>query len=209
MKVDLIQKLKSRLNDPLPGADAHNLMLPRLSSGDRIRFRDNQSPRKGAVLILLYEKEGEFNFPLIQRPVYEGIHSGQMALPGGKADESDPDLYFTALREAKEEIGISPESVEIIGNLSEFFVGASNHLILPVIGYIRSEAIFEPDPYEVEEVIEVPLIDLMDQKKRKEKEIMTTHGYKLYSPYFDMQNKVVWGATAMMLSEFVEVIKEL
>ena len=206
---DLIQKLKDRLKQPLPGADAHKLMMPRLLSGDRIRFSHTPDPRKGAVLILLYRKDGELNLPLIQRPTYDGVHSGQMALPGGKADAGDTDLHYTALREANEEIGILPGSVEIMGHLSEFFVGASNHLVLPVIGFTKEKPTFVPDPIEVEEIIEVPLKELLDQKKRKEKEIMTTHGYKLYSPYFDVRNKVVWGATAMMLSEFIEVIKEL
>lgn len=209
MVQNLIPKLKDRLRQPLPGAEAHKLMMPRLVSGSRIRFPNAADPRRGAVLILLYEDHGVLTLPLIQRPRYEGVHSGQMALPGGKAEESDTDLHFTALRETCEEIGVHPQAVEIMGNLSEFFVGASNHLVLPVIGYAASKPSFTPDPYEVEEIIEVPLAELMDQKKRKEKEIMTTHGYKLYSPYFDVRNKVVWGATAMILSEFVEVIKEL
>lgn len=209
MTSDLIDKLKSRLSHPLPGNEAQNLMMPKLPSGKRVSFNNSSNPRKGAVLLLLYEKGGEFYFPLIQRPVYEGLHSGQIAFPGGKQEEKDTDLYYTALREANEEVGVDVESIDIMGTLSEFFVAASNHLVLPVIGFHKAVPIFTPDSYEVDEVIEAPLSELLDQTKRKEKEIITSQGFKLHSPYFDIQGKVVWGATAMMLSEFVEIIREL
>lgn len=205
--MDFIEKLRDKLSHTLPGTEAHNLMIPRLSSGDRIRFDSPTNPKKGAVLVLLYRRGDGFSFPLIQRPTYDGVHSGQVAFPGGKHEPDDPDLHFTALREAQEEIGITPSQVEILGNLSEFYVGASNHLVLPVVGYYKTTPVFVPDDYEVDEVIEAPLRELMDQERRKEKEIVTHHGYRLQSPYFDIRGKVVWGATAMILSEFAEIIR--
>lgn len=204
-----IEKLKYHLDHPLPGKVAHDLMLPRFPSGNRIQFKNAENPRKGAVLVLLYEQGDSFSFPLIQRPTYDGVHSGQVAFPGGKMEPEDPDLYITAIREAEEEIGIDRQYVEVLGCLSEFFVAASNHLVLPVVGYYHAEPVFTPDQHEVEHVIEAPLKELLDQERRKEKEITTNHGYKLLSPYFDIQDKVVWGATAMMLSEFAEIIRRL
>lgn len=209
MTSELIGKLRSRLAHPLPGKEAHALMMPKLSSGSGVRFKNTREPRKGAVLLLLYEKEGELYFPLIQRPVYEGVHSGQIAFPGGRWEEQDTDLYHTALREANEEVGVDPDLISVLGTLSKFMVSASNHLVLPVVGHCSSEPVFRRDPYEVDEVIEARLEELLDQQKRKETEITTAQGYKLKSPYFELNGKVVWGATAMMLSEFVEIMRTL
>lgn len=206
---DLIARLKQRLENPLPGITAHERMLPRIPGGNRVRFKYEEEPRKGAVLILLYQEADEIRFPLIQRPQYEGVHSGQIALPGGKYEDEDEDLIATAIRETKEEVGADPGTIEVIGQLSEFMVSASNHLVLPVIGYAHSRPEFVPDPYEVDEVIEARLSELMDDNLIRETEIVTSGGYRLQSPYFDIQGKVVWGATAMMLSEFVQVIREL
>lgn len=205
---DLIGKLQTRLKHPLPGIDAHNRMIPK-SVKDRVSFNHKGQPRKGAVLILLYEDAGRIWFPLIQRPLYEGVHSGQIALPGGRYEDSDSDLIETALRETHEEIGVPASEITVIGHLSEFMVSASNHLVLPVIGYAGSKPTFQKDDYEVDEVIEVPLEELLDENRIKEKEIITAHGFRLHSPYYDVQGKVVWGATAMMLSEFVQIINDL
>ncbi len=205
----LINKLRIKLNQPLPGAQAHNLMSPKLSTGNRVNFKFDKAPRKGAVLILLYEKEGEIWFPMIQRPLYDGVHSGQMALPGGRYEEIDGDLKVTAMRETQEEIGVDPGQVGVIGHLSEFMVSASNHLIVPYVGFSKEIPRFIPDEVEVDEIIEAPLSQLLDKSRLKEKEIVTAHGYRLHSPYFDIQDKVVWGATAMMLSEFAAIIEDL
>ncbi|MEQ8580784.1 MAG: CoA pyrophosphatase [Marinoscillum sp.] len=205
----LINRLRIKLNQPLPGALAHNLMIPKLPTGNRVNFKFDKAPRKGAVLILLYEKEGIIRFPMIQRPLYEGVHSGQMALPGGRYEESDGDLEITALRETHEEIGVEPAQVNILGHLSEFMVSASNHLIVPYVGFSNEIPRFIPDQIEVDEIIEAPLAQLLDKGRLKEKEIITAHGYRLHSPYFDIQDKVVWGATAMMLSEFAAIIEDL
>ncbi|MFY0607053.1 MAG: CoA pyrophosphatase [Cyclobacteriaceae bacterium] len=184
-------------------------MAPSSFAGSRPQFKHSKPPRKGAVLIMLYEKNGEIHFPLIQRPLYEGVHSGQMALPGGRYEEEDESLISTALRETHEEVGISPDTIEVIGSLSEFMVTASNHLILPVVGFANQPPTFVANEVEVAEIIEAPLSQLLDERRIKEKEIVTAHGYRLRSPYFDLEDKVVWGATAMMLSEFATILKEL
>lgn len=206
---DFISKLKNRLSSNLPGATAHQKMVPRLTTGHHVRMRASDAPRKGAVLILLYQNEGIWHFPLIQRPTYEGVHSGQMALPGGRMEPDDQNLIATALRETHEEIGVPPSGVHVLGQLSEFLVTASNHLVQPVIGYCPQVPIFVPEPKEVAEVIVAPLKQLLDKRFLKEKEIATHGGFRLQSPYFELGGKVVWGATAMMLSEFVHILEDL
>lgn len=193
----------------LPGKDSHLEMLPKLPQGQPIRIQHDTAPRPGAVLIMIYEEEKELRFPLIQRPQYDGVHSGQMALPGGKKEKEDKDLVETALRETQEEIGIAPEDIEVIGSLSTFFVAASNFQILPVIGYSRTTPKFVADNHEVEEVIVASFDHLIAEEKRRETEIKVSSGLTLHSPYFELGGKTVWGATAMMLSEFRVILKEI
>jgi 8-oxo-dGTP pyrophosphatase MutT (NUDIX family) len=200
--------LKKKLNNPLPGESAHRKMIP-TNRNRPLNFKFNEPPKLGAVLILFYKMNDQWHFPLIQRPDYNGVHSGQIGLPGGKKELSDDDLIVTALRETYEEIGIEQKDVTVIGTLSEFYVGVSNHHILPVIGLFNgSKPIFIPDNYEVAEVIEASLANLLDENAAKTKEIIPTSGISLTSPYYDISNKVVWGATAMILSELVDVIKQ-
>ncbi len=206
---DLINWIETRLKEDLPGPEAHRRMLPTLPEGAPIRISHDNPPREGAVLMLLYEEEGDLKFPLIQRPTYAGVHSGQMALPGGKRESSDSDLYYTALRESEEEIGVYKDEITILGSLSSFFVAASNYQVLPVIGFQDSVPRFDPDDHEVEEVVIANLSDLVNNDNIKRKDIHVSNGVRLDAPYFDLSDRVVWGATAMMLSEFVHIFGEI
>jgi len=206
---ELILSLEVRLTEPLPGTPAHNKMKPLLANGIPIRFPERSDTREGGVLILLYEKNNTIHFPLIRRSEYEGVHSGQIALPGGRYEASDSNLIDTALRETEEEIGIDRSTVSVIGQLSKFYVGASNYNILPVVGYLKEVPEFRPDLFEVAEVIEAKLEVLLNPENVKTKTIRARNAVELTSPYFDIQDQTVWGATAMMLSEFSEILKEL
>ncbi|NQZ78170.1 MAG: CoA pyrophosphatase [Ekhidna sp.] len=205
---ELTRFLEKRLQLPLPGETAHLRMQPKLPSGAPFRISHQDAPRRGGVLILLYENEKEITFPLIQRQSYDGIHSGQVSLPGGRFEEEDGDQVRTALRETNEEIGVDMETVQVIGSLSEFFVAASNYMVQPVIGKINYHPSFVPEVREVEHILSPPLRHLLDQSRRKEKEMVVRNGFKMLCPYFDLEDKVVWGATAMMLSELVEVLRD-
>ncbi|WP_424961522.1 NUDIX hydrolase [Ekhidna sp.] len=205
---ELTSFLEKRVQQPMPGDVAHQRMKPKMANGAPLKLKHATPPRKGGVLILLYEEEGSVRFPLIQRPSYEGIHSGQMALPGGRHEEEDMDLFQTALRESEEEIGVHREKVEIIGSLSEFFVAASNYQVLPVIGKINHKPSFIPEPREVDDIVTPPITHLIDPERLKEKEISVRSGYRLICPYFDLEGRTVWGATAMMLSELVDLLSE-
>lgn len=205
---ELITFLEKKLAGDLPNERAHSIMKPRMPDGSLLKLKNTQPPKKGGVLILLYNVEGEAHFPLIQRPKYEGIHGGQMALPGGRYEESDGDLVRTALRETREEIGVPEKYIKVIGSLSTFFVAASNYMVKPVVGIIDAIPDFIPDPREVEGIITPTINQLIDPTLRKEKELTVRNGYKLLSPYFDLGNRIVWGATAMMLSELVVILNE-
>lgn len=205
----LKDKLTVELHNKLPGEEAHNIMMPIVRSDKRIKPINQSSPTKSAVLILFYQDDQEYiKFPLIQRPIYNGAHSAQVSLPGGKVEKIDNNIEHTALREAEEEIGIDPQSVEVIGKLSDIFIWVSNYIVTPIIAFTNKKPIFVKDDKEVDEIIETDLNDIMDLNKRKEGTILVRGKYKIQTPYFDIADRMVWGATAMMLSELSVVIEK-
>jgi 8-oxo-dGTP pyrophosphatase MutT (NUDIX family) len=206
---EFIDRLKHKLNKSLPGHDAHKLMMP--LEGTNARFDESRmkKARLSSVLILFYKKNNEIYFPLTQRQDYGGTHSGQVSFPGGKWEETDLDLIHTAKREAFEEIGIEDEKIEIIGQLTDLFIPPSNFRVTPVVAFAHEPPTFVIDTYEVKELLEVPLKQLLNSQTVKRKDITFSSGFKLNAPYFDIGGKVVWGATAMMLSELVSIIKSV
>ena len=202
-----ISLLKAALSRELPGQDAQEVMMPTMSDRSRFSLEAKKGARPGGVMILFYLKDNFLHFPLIQRPDYDGVHAKQMSFPGGKKDEEDESLKITALRETKEEIGIDPSKIEIIGSLTELYIIASNFNVLPTIGILRELPDFIADKHEVDEVIEVKLEDLMDDGKQKEKPLTILQGITINAPYFDLNDKVVWGATAMILSELKQILR--
>ena len=195
------------LQAPLPGISAQMEMMPIVPGSDRFdhSMRGNSTP--GGVLILIYPHNGELYVPLMLRPEYGGAHSGQVSFPGGKVENGDIDLVHTALRESNEELGIPDEKVEILGNLTELFIIASNFTVSPVIGYLDFRPDFIIDPREVVEVIETPISLLLNKDTVKEKGFKVRQGFTINAPYFDINNHHVWGATAMILSEFLTIFK--
>jgi 8-oxo-dGTP pyrophosphatase MutT (NUDIX family) len=204
---DLIDYLRHRLGQPLPGEDAQALMIPTTATRKRFSLEARKDAKPGGVILLLYQKNDEWYFPLIQRPDYDGVHAKQMSFPGGKMDESDPDLTFTALREAQEEIGVELGQEDVIGHLSDLFIIASNFNVKPTIAWHRDVPHFIADEHEVDEIVEVKLADLMRDDLVREKPIRISYGITIQAPYFNLNNRVVWGATAMMLSEFKVILQ--
>lgn len=137
-----------------------------------------------------------------------GTHSAQVSLPGGKTEEGE-DVFQAAVRECEEEIGVNKNEIEVIGQLSNFNVIPSNFLVAPVVGYTARVPVFKPDPREVEKVIQADLNELLKEDAIKEKEILAAGKYPLLAPHFVVEDEIVWGATAMMLNEFIMVIKEV
>jgi len=194
--------LRAQLAAPLPGREAHYRMMPRPREGITFRGEPGDDARQGGVLALIYLYEERAHVALILRPTYAGVHSGQVAFPGGGKEPGDADLTATALREAYEETGILPESVEILGTLSPFFVVASNYLVVPTVGWSDRRPDFRADPYEVAQVVEAPLADLLNTAHLRREE-WTLRGYQVDVPFFAVAGQRIWGATAMMLSELL------
>ena len=206
---DLFKKLEMRLKQPLPGINVQKEMSAYAGGKTGIDFNFNGIPKESSVLIVLFESGGDVFFPLIQRPLYTGVHSGQIGLPGGKVEEHDIDRIDTALRETEEEIGVKADDVKVLGKLTELYVQASHYNVMPVVGYLPYQPKYIPDPEEVSRVIDGEVGDLISSEKRKVKELLIRDKYKIMAPYFDIKNEIVWGATAMILSEFSAILKEI
>lgn len=201
----IISFLKKQLQGPLPGQVAQAKMTT------RVKFMPPPvNARLASVLCLLYPKNGNWHFPLIQRVITKNDkHSGQISFPGGKLELSDKTNQAAALREANEEIGINKEDVNILGNLTPLYVPASNFQVFPFIGYLDYMPTFIRQEREVAEVVEVELNQLINPETKKYKTIKFGNEHTIKDvPYFDVNGKTVWGATAMMLSEFVELINQ-
>jgi 8-oxo-dGTP pyrophosphatase MutT (NUDIX family) len=201
-------KLRDRLSLPLPGAEAHDIMRATPVGPISPDFTHKTPARPGAVLILLYEQDGRIKFPLIKRQEYLGAHSGQVSLPGGKAEANETPVQ-TALREGQEEIGIEPGSMNIIGALSDFFVIPSNFLVKPIIVTSPTIPEFNPDPREVSKILIGDLKDLMREDAIRSTEILAAGKFRMQAPHFDIEGEVVWGATAMILNELCHVLREV
>jgi 8-oxo-dGTP pyrophosphatase MutT (NUDIX family) len=203
----MIERLRRSLAGALPGREAQY----RMAHYSRMGFKDmrlDELPehhRRSAVLALLFPENGEWHTVLMRRTAHNDAHSRQVSFPGGGVEPGDEGvLSRTALREAHEELGIDPERVELLGQLTELYIPVSNNLVFPFVGLTDARPDFTPDPLEVEEVLLSPLRFFQDPAYQKLADIPLPKGGLLREvPYFDVHGHVVWGATAMMLSELV------
>lgn len=206
---NFISQLEKRLQQPLPGAEAQFKMASQFRLPIDMERYDLSKARKGAVLILLYPNEDKINTVLTLRPSYDGVHSGQVSFPGGKLDPTDESLAAAALREAEEEVGLNKNEITLIGNLSDLYIPPSNFLVSPFIGKMNKKPLLIKNEREVEKIIEVPVTYFLDESIRGRKLITPRENVTFETPYYDVQGHTVWGATAMMLSEMMEIIKQL
>ncbi|BAX80408.1 coenzyme A pyrophosphatase [Labilibaculum antarcticum] len=195
--------LNADLNNGLPGFDAQNLMSPSIRE-HALKTSDPSIARDSSVLLLFYLKNGQLHLPLIKRTTGNTNHSGQISLPGGKYEESDANRTITAVRETNEELGVECEKIKILGFLTELYIPVSNFMVLPVLGYCEKRPDFTLNEFEVEEIIEMPVVQLFAEDNIGEFTI-EKDGFKIHAPYFPAQEHKIWGATAMILSELREI----
>lgn len=149
------------------------------------------------------------NLLLILRKTYSGVHSNQVGFPGGKVEKSDTGILSTALRETQEEVGVAPDDITVIKKISELFIPPSNFIVEPFIGLYKNPKPFLKQDREVELLLEVPIIDFLDDTKVVSKKLTTSYAVDIEVPAFELNGYIVWGATAMMLSEIKELIKQV
>ncbi len=204
---EFIDRFKTNYNRGLPGKKGQYKMKPYVGLDKKLDFPATKNARKGAVLALLYPIDNIPHLALMQRPIYDGVHGGQISFPGGKIEEDDKSPLHAAIREANEEVGVIPDIVNAIGPITEVFVLASNFLVYPFMAYAEERPDFIIDRREVEALIEIPFHIFLEPSIVKEKKIRSKAGFDLNAPYFDIEGKVLWGATAMMISEIIEIYR--
>lgn len=192
----------------VPGESSHNIMAPeiRLRELSTVNIEEKR-PKHAAVMLPFYPKEGITHLALILRPIYKGVHSGQVALPGGKIEEYDKDYSDAALRETWEEIGVHPKAIDVIKPLTKVYIPPSNFWVHPFLGVIEEKPQFVLQEDEVAEVIEVSLTDLLNEIYATTEKLSTSYANNIEVPIFKLNGYTVWGATAMMLSELKVFIK--
>jgi len=198
-----LDMLRRAMAQTLPGITAQEQMSPPYRAG--IVPHEIVNPNYGGVLILLYPHHGELHFVLMRRSDHpDDRHKGQISLPGGRHEDSDADYRATALREAREELGIALDDYELLGSLSTLYIPPSNFYIYPALAYTPVRPEFVPDPGEVAELIEVPLSTLLNPQTRMVEEwtMPQYNNSKVIMPHYLIAGHKVWGATAMVLAEF-------
>lgn len=203
-----LEQIKEALSGPLPGWPMQKRMAPegRTSTDRQMLVQDDY--RESSVLMLLYPNTDEvLHFVLIRRPEYDGVHSGQIAFPGG-AREGNESLETTALRETYEEIGVPGDHITLLGTLSPMYIPPSNFMVYPYVGYYPTRPTYIPDRREVAEIIEPPL-HLLTDKTIVQYEPRDLHRLgRTIVPCYAICGHKVWGATAMMLSEFAAILEQ-
>lgn len=205
---DFLQYVPNLIPVKLPATLAHIKMAPkeRIEALKNLDFKA-ENPRIAAVMMLFYPKNGKTHLVLIVRNAYNGVHSSQIAFPGGKYENTDADYAATALRETHEEVGIAPNKIEVIKHFSPMYIPPSNFLVHPFLGISKEELQFYPDIREVAGIIELPLSVFLDDEIIIEATLSTSYANNALVPAFNIQNHIVWGATAMILSELRDVLK--
>lgn len=191
----------------LPAFASHEKMMPveRKELLEKINLKE-KNPREAAVTMLFYPKNNQAHLVLIVRNSYEGVHSAQIAFPGGKFEVGDSNLKETALRETEEEIGISRDKIEIVKDFSPLYIPPSNFMVYPFLGICIEEPAFVLDPQEVASIIELPLEVFKNDAILTVENLSTSYGSFIEVPAFKIDGHIVWGATAMMLSELKDVL---
>ncbi|MFY7740251.1 MAG: NUDIX hydrolase [Flavobacterium sp.] len=196
------------VNVELPSTTSHIKMAP----SERVKMMEENSydvstVRKAAVMMLFYPKNEVAHLLLIVRNSYPGVHSSQIAFPGGKVEDIDFGLKQTALRETHEEIGIHPNDIHVIRDFTSIYIPPSNFLVYPFLGVSQIELTFTLQEEEVAGIIELPLSVLLDDSIINIKTLETSYSKSIEVPVFQIEEHTVWGATAMMLSELKDALK--
>jgi len=204
----IINLIVKRTNAELPGLRAQQKMAPTVRYLGKNNDGNVKNAKKSAVLILLFPSKNKINTVLIKRNTDNSVHSGQISFPGGKYEDSDDSLIYTAIREANEEIGIEPSQVNVIKQLTSLYVPASNFIIYPILGYLNNSPCFHPNPDEVEKVIELEINELLSPDS-KGLSYLSFDKLRITAPYYKANNLKIWGATAMILSEVLELFEDI
>ena len=208
---DFLISLTKVKNLPLPAQVSQLKMSPpfRLELIEMSKDKMKRANKAGVMALFYPDKQQQTKLVLILRNTYNGVHSGQIGFPGGKFQPNDVSLEKTAIRETSEEIGIPEQSIEIIKQLTEVYIPPSNFYVQPFLGIIKDTPTFNKQDDEVEEIIEVLLNHLFNELNVINTSVETSYKIKVEVPAYKLNGHIVWGATAMMLSEIKDLLKKV
>ena len=205
---DFLKNIDQLKKIQLEGVDAQFKLAPKMRLAFDAKKIAANNPKIAAVLALFYpNNNNNTSLLLTKRAIYNGTHSNQISFPGGKIEKSDNNLSQTALRETFEEVGVLQERIEILREITDVYIPPSNFLVTPFIGVTKTKPTFKVN-LEVAEIIEVSLLGLLDEKNIGTIQITNSYMKETSVPCFNINGSVVWGATAMILSEIKEVLKK-
>jgi len=205
----LIGALQNIIQNDLPGERAHLALIPERIQASTV-FQKGMSYKNSAVSVLLFEENGIIQSVLIQRPKYDGAHSDQMAFPGGKVEPEDASFKVTALREMYEEIGFEDAHIAHLGNLTRVYIPVSQFMVYPHVFFTTKKVSFSANKREVASIVCFPLLDILNPDIFIKTTIPLQNGLTLKNmAAISIQNKIVWGATLLILNELRLCLKKL
>ena len=205
------QNIPKIIDLPLLGELSHYKMAPEFRLEElRGFYKIRKNAKQAGVMALFYpDLQHTTHFLLILRKTYKGVHSNQVAFPGGKAESGDDGLQATALRETEEEVGVSSTQINVLKELSPVYIPPSNFEVQPFLGICKTTPSFKIQEEEVEALVKVPLVDFLDDSNIFMQTMNTSYANDIEVPAFKLNGHTVWGATAMMLSEIREMLKQV
>jgi 8-oxo-dGTP pyrophosphatase MutT (NUDIX family) len=205
-------KISNLTNLELPGVEAQHKLAPllRIEELEKLSPATTKDSNKAGVLAVFYPNESNLtHLVLILRKTYRGVHSNQVGFPGGREEVYDKNLKHTALRETEEEVGIPRNEIKVVKKLTRLYIPPSDFWVHPYVGFLENTPKLVPQESEVEQILEVDIDHFLDEKNLIKQRLSTSYARDIEVPAFSLNGHVVWGATAMMLSEMKELLKQV
>ncbi|WP_034891837.1 NUDIX hydrolase [Gillisia sp. Hel_I_29] len=201
-------KISNLKNLELPGESAQIKLAPAMRVSE-LKALDiaSKKPNKAGVMAIFYPNDRQVtNLVLILRKTYRGVHSNQVGFPGGRAEVFDKNMKSTALRETEEEVGIPRDEVTVVKKLTKLYIPPSNFWVHPYVGLLNATPKLIKQESEVEKILEIDIDEFLDERNLISKKLSTSYAKDIDVPAFSLNGHIVWGATAMMLSELKELL---
>lgn len=205
---DIQDQLENLLQESLPGNEAHKLLEPETRRNFKVG-KSIERARQSSVMIIIFPSGDFYSTYTILRPKYDGVHSNQIAFPGGQMEPQDRSLLDTAIRETREEINVTVKHDNVLGKLTDIYIPPSNFAVAPYIAWLDYEPVTQPQPSEVERIIEVNLRDILDVNAIVSRKLFLERYGNIEVPCFVVDDYIIWGATAMIMAEFREVLRKV
>lgn len=208
---DFIYKIPNLEKIELPGEEAHFKLAPQIRTEELANLDiEARKPNRAGVLAVFYpDKEENTRLAMILRKTYKGVHSNQIGFPGGRVELEDLNMEHTALRETEEEIGIPRTDVRVLKELTKLYIPPSNFWVHPFMGVMEKTPVLVAQEDEVQEILEVDIDHFLDENNMIFQVLSTSYATNIEVPAFSLNGHLVWGATAMMLSELKELLKKV